>query len=197
MPDNETKWVLDASLGDSRAFAKLVDAYTKPVYNLCYRMLGNPQDAEDAAQEAFLRAFRNIERYDPTRKFATWLLSIAANHCIDLHRKVRPVQIEYDETPPGRLLEPRSGPEKRLIAKQASDEVQKLLNSLVPQDRAAMVLYYWYEYSLAEIGQQLKLSEAAVKARMHRARRSLAKAWQESNDQLILAPRRDFEKAIP
>jgi len=87
LEQSEDEWLALAQGGDADAFSHIVELYQRPVYNLCYRMLGNSQEAEDAAQEAFLRAFRAIKRYDPKRKFASWLLSIAANYCIDQHRK--------------------------------------------------------------------------------------------------------------
>ena len=87
MHSAELDWLKQAQKGDDLAFARLVEAYEKPVYNLCYRMLGNAGDAEDAAQETFIRAYKAIRRYDPTRKFSTWLLTIASNYCIDQHRR--------------------------------------------------------------------------------------------------------------
>jgi RNA polymerase sigma-70 factor (ECF subfamily) len=69
-------------LGNQEAFTQLVETYQRPVYNLCYRMLGSSEEAEDASQETFLRVYKNIKRYDHKRPFSTWLLSIA-HHCID------------------------------------------------------------------------------------------------------------------
>jgi RNA polymerase sigma-70 factor (ECF subfamily) len=87
--DTEPGWLDKALNGDAQAFTDLVEAYQKPVYNLCYRMLGNSQDAEDAAQETFLRAYKSMRRYDRSRPFSTWLLSIAAHYCIDQIRRRR------------------------------------------------------------------------------------------------------------
>ena len=89
MSNEINAWIDQAQQGDKEAFSELVEAHHKPVYNMCYRMLGNTGDAEDAAQETFLRAYKAIKRYDPSRKFITWLLSIAANYCIDQQRKRR------------------------------------------------------------------------------------------------------------
>ena len=83
----ESEWLQQAIKGDDLAFSRLVEAYQRPVYNLCYRMMGNANDAEDAAQETFIRAYKALNRYDPSRKFSTWLLSIASNYCIDQHRR--------------------------------------------------------------------------------------------------------------
>lgn len=196
LPNHEGEWLRLAREGDAAAFANLVDMYAKPVYNLCYRMLGNPQDAEDAAQEAFLRAFRNLQRYDPQRKFATWLLSIAANYCIDQHRRVKPQALELDEGP-YELADKGLGPERQTLARELQDEVQALLAGLPPRDRAAVVLYYWYDYSYAEIARQLSISEGALKTRMHRVRRSLALAWEQTQENAPQAKRRLYEEAIP
>lgn len=196
MQSHEGEWLHLAREGDEAAFAKLVDVYAKPVYNMCYRMLGNPQDAEDAAQEAFLRAFRNLHRYDPERKFATWLLSIAANYCIDQHRRVRPQQVDLDEGP-YELADKSAGPEKRMLARELQDEVQDLLAGLAARDRAAVILYYWYDHSYAEIAQQLSMSEGALKTRMHRLRHSLAAAWTARAAELPSKRRSLYEEAIP
>ena len=77
--------------GNQEAFTQLVETYQRPVYNLCYRMLGDPDEAEDASQETFLRVYKNIKHYDADRPFSTWLLSIAAHLCIDQLRKRRMV----------------------------------------------------------------------------------------------------------
>jgi RNA polymerase sigma-70 factor (ECF subfamily) len=76
MHSAEMDWLKRAQKGDDLAFSNLVEAYQSPVYNLCYRMLGNAGDAEDAAQETFIRAYKALHRYDPSRKFSTWLLSM-------------------------------------------------------------------------------------------------------------------------
>ena len=87
-------WVIKARLGDQEAFAELVHLFRDPVYNFCYRMLGESGEAEDASQETFLRVHRNLHRYDISRSFKTWLLSIASNHCIDrLRRPARSVRL--------------------------------------------------------------------------------------------------------
>ena len=189
----ERLWLEDARNGDPQAFAMLVDMYSRPVYNLCYRMLGNPQDAEDAAQEAFLRAYRSLNRYDPNRKLITWLLSIAAHYCIDQQRRMRPPLVSLDETGPGELRERGAGPDKAYLVQETGDEVQQLLAQIPGRDRAAIILYYWYDMSYQEIAVQLKLTESALKARLHRARRSLAKVWLETDGAPLLAQRRPNE----
>lgn len=81
--NEEKTWILQAKNGSDEAFTYIVETYQTPVYNLCYRMLGHVEAAEDAAQETFLRAYQHLHRYDIKRSFATWLLSITAHYCID------------------------------------------------------------------------------------------------------------------
>ena len=106
-PAEEGEWVRRALGGDDDAFARLVETYQVPVFNLCYRMLGDSDQAEDAAQEAFLRAYRNLAAYDLRRPFRTWVLSIAAHHAIDQirRRKVPTIPLEdaLDDSSPRRL----------------------------------------------------------------------------------------------
>ncbi|MGD0749857.1 MAG: sigma-70 family RNA polymerase sigma factor [Anaerolineales bacterium] len=179
---DEMAWVRRAQKGDDEAFTNLVEMYQKPVYNLCYRMLGDPASAEDAAQETFLKAYQNLARYDVERSFATWLLSIAAHHCIDKLRRKRFSSFSIDEDEEGQTEIPdRSAPdpETETVHQQTRERLQGCLQSLDPTDRAAVVMRYWQDCSEVEIAQTLKLTVPAVKSRLHRARRELADLWEE------------------
>lgn len=189
--ENESEWLVKAIEGDDTAFAHLVERYQKPVFNLCYRMLGNAGDAEDAAQESFLRAYRSLERYDQKRPFATWLLSIASHYCIDQLRKRRFTSFSIDDEDHAWLEPPDPGPNPEMSVsigeKQA--QVQALLEDLGPKDRSAVIMRYWYNYSYEEIGEALSLTVSAVKSRLHRARRDLAVEWQSQQAQTQTAER--------
>jgi RNA polymerase sigma-70 factor (ECF subfamily) len=179
---DETTWIIQAQQGDDEAFTKLVETYQKPVYNLCYRMLGESEAAEDASQETFLKVYQNFARYDRQRSFATWLLSIAAHHCIDKLRRRRFNTFSIDEDEEGQTeLPDRSAPdpEAETTRRQESDELHNCLQSLDPIDRAAVIMRYWQDCSEVEIAQALKLTVPAVKSRLHRARRVLADRWEE------------------
>lgn len=182
--NDEPAWVLQAQRGSDEAFTRLVETYQTPVFNLCYRMLGEPELAEDAAQETFLRAYQHIRRYDNKRSFATWLLSIAAHHCIDRLRRRRFFSISIDadgqdeddrplELPDTGALDPAQEAERR--------EEQRLLHGLLaklnPMDRAALVLRYWYDFPEAEIADALSLTVSAVKSRLFRARKEIGQSW--------------------
>jgi RNA polymerase sigma-70 factor, ECF subfamily len=179
----EMDWILQSQRGSDEAFAKLVEAYQTPVYNLCYRMLGEAEAAEDAAQESFFRAYQNILRYDPQRSFATWLLSIAAHYCIDCLRRRRFTTLSIDdddEEHPMELPDQSAlNPESEAVRREEQELMQKVLRSLNPTDRAAIILRYWYDFSEVEIAENLSLTVSAVKSRLHRSRHELAKHWQE------------------
>jgi RNA polymerase sigma-70 factor, ECF subfamily len=182
--------------GHTEAFTSIVENYQKPVYNLCYRMLGNPFDAEDAAQEAFIRVLKNLKRYDPKRPFSTWLLAIAAHYCIDQLRKRRGKIVSIEENPDIHLQDFTPIPEILAIMSEDNDRLRKILEKLNPIDRAAVILRYWNELSYEEIAQTLSLTVSAVKSRLHRSRQTLAESWLDHASQNILMERTRHESPI-
>lgn len=173
----EQDWVKRARAGDAEAFAQLVEIYQTAIYNLCYRMLGEAGEAEDSAQEAFLRAYSQFNSYDPTRSFKTWLFSIASHYCIDRLRKRRLIwlSIEDEDLPPHPALqEPTPGPEEVSLRREQTAVIQSLLAKLPPEDRAVIVLRYWYDLSYEEIAEATRNTVSAVKSRLHRARGAVA-----------------------
>lgn len=172
------EWIQQAKQGNQEAFAELVYNYQDAVYNLTYRMLGERAEAEDAAQETFLRAYLHLYRYDADRSFKTWLLSIASNHCIDRLRKRRIRWLSLDDPLPSEsalaLSSNEPTPEEWSLSNERGKSIQVLLEELAPEYRAAVILRYWYDYSYIEIAQTLETTESAIKSRLFRARQMLA-----------------------
>lgn len=168
--------------GDEEAFASLVDRYQGPVYNLCYRMLGDSNEAEEAAQETFLRAYLGIKRYDRAKSFSTWLLSIAAHYCIDRLRRRKMTLVPFDTLSYEEIADPLPGPESLLNFHEQQQQVRALLDVLNPTDRAIVVMYYWQDMSNNEIAQALNLTVSAVKSRLHRARIEMARVWRKDSN---------------
>lgn len=193
MQDYESQWLAQAQRGDSQAFTQLVETYQRPVYNLCYRMLGNAEDAEDASQETFLRAYRSLQKYDATRAFSTWLLSIAAHYCIDQIRRRRHLIVSLEDLPVPDIPDTSPGLESSVGLHEEQRRIRAVLNTLEPTDRAAVVMYYWYDFSYEEICQALSLTLSAVKSRLHRARRAMAQAYLEQQPQVAGAERMQHE----
>ncbi|MEO8357331.1 MAG: sigma-70 family RNA polymerase sigma factor [Chloroflexota bacterium] len=182
--NDELTWVIQAQQGSDEAFTRLVEEHQTHVYNLCYRMLGEPEAAEDAAQESFLRAYQNLHKFDQSRPFTTWLLSIAAHYCIDRLRRrklsVFSLDEENDDGTTYEVADPASpDPEVESVKRETHDRLHILLKGLDETDRAAVIMRYWYDYSEIEIAESLKLTVSAVKSRLHRSRRALAGMWQE------------------
>jgi len=188
--EHEQELVARFMTGDQDAFAELVDAYQRSVYNLTYRMLGEAGEAEDAAQEAFLRAYQHIDRYDSSRPFKTWLLSIASNYCIDRLRKRRLTWLSIDEPLPPHpaLSSSEDEPEDAAMIDERQVAVQAMLAELAPEYRAAVILRYWYDMSYQEIAELLDTTESAIKSRLFRARQALSDQLQTSGvAQLMVA----------
>lgn len=192
MPEVEKDWLILAQNGDSDAFANLVDAYQVAVYNLCFRMLGDPYEAEDAAQETFLRAYNAMKTYDSKRSFSTWILSIGAHYCIDQLRRKRLNITHIEDTPYLELRDPGPGPEISLSDSEQQKRIRSLLDVLGDTDRAVVIMFYWYEFSYEEIANALNLSLSAVKSRLHRARIQLAKSWQEQKQPISGLERQSY-----
>ena len=181
MQAQERAWARAAQKGDSTAFMRIVDAYQRPVYNLCYRILGDAGEAEDAAQETFLRAYTKLNSYQPDRKFSSWLLSIASHYCIDRLRRRRYQLVSWDDLPPWRWLpatEPE--PEQATLTRETVGSVRDLLEALPADYRAAVVLRYWHDMSYDEIADTLETTVSAIKSRLFRARQMMAQVAEET-----------------
>ncbi len=177
MLNEEQNWLEQARRGDQTAFGKLIEAYQRPVYNLAYRMLNNSGEAEEAAQEAFIRAYTRLHTYNPDHKFSTWMLSITSNYCIDLIRKRRALLLSIDEPlppHPALMSDGQKGPEAQMEMSEQQDMVQSLLQELPEDYRQNVVLRYWHEMSYEEIAEMMDTTVSAIKSRLFRARRQLA-----------------------
>ena len=172
---NEAELLSQAQKGNDEAFSLIVEAYQVPVYNLCYRMLGNARDAEDAAQEVFLRVYSKLDTYDDTRQFSTWLFSIASHYCLDRWKKRRFQLISWDDLKESLSDRGTAQPEKALLETEATQEVHNLLQSLRADYRLIVILKYWHKMSYQEIAQTLDTTVSTIKSKLFRARKMLAK----------------------
>jgi RNA polymerase sigma-70 factor (ECF subfamily) len=183
---DESNWIDRARAGDQEAFARLIEMYQTPIFNLAYRMLGDPAEAEDAAQEAFMRAYSRLASFDPCRSFKTWLFSIASHHCIDRLRKRRLTWLSLEEPVSAdvapALAEQSPGPEEQMVRGEQAALIQKHLGRLSPDDRLVVVMRYWYDFSYEEIAEATGGTVSAVKSRLHRARLALAEKLADERD---------------
>ncbi|MCA0170899.1 RNA polymerase sigma factor SigW [Bacillus sp. RAR_GA_16] len=180
------KIVLKVRKGDHNAFGELVELYKDRVFALTYRMLGNRQEAEDVAQEAFIRAYTNIDRYQIDRKFSTWLYRIATNLSIDRMRKKKPdyyldAEVAGTEglTMYSQISTDEPLPEEEVVSLEAQEGIHQAILSLPAKYRSAITLKYIQELSLKEISEILDLPVGTVKTRIHRGREALRKKLRE------------------
>ncbi|MCX5808079.1 MAG: sigma-70 family RNA polymerase sigma factor [Proteobacteria bacterium] len=150
--------------GDRQAYALLVEEYKSPIYNLAYRMTGNAEDAEDLTQETFIRAYQYLWRYDPRKKFFTWLYTIAVN-LIKNHFKKNKKEKLSEELSASSLIDNNPSPEAKLIETQ---EISTYLLRLKDDLRVLLIMKYMQELSFEEIARITGKSLSAVKMRIYR-----------------------------
>ncbi len=175
---DESQQLIAAQKGDKEAVNWLVTNYQQSVYWVCYRMLGNQAEAEDASQEAFVKAVTHLHTFDTTRPFKPWLLRIASNECLDRLRRRKPI-VSLDGLGEDGAWEWQAGqspnPEACVIKQEREAQVRAALDELSPIDRNIVTLFYWQGFSYAEISEATDLSMSAIKSRLFRARRAMAK----------------------
>mgnify|MGYP001563400230 CR=1 FL=1 len=159
--------------GDTAAFRQVFEHYQDRVYRLCRHMAGNPQDAEDLAQDSFVQAFGAIQSFKGESAFGTWLFRIAANCCLGARRKRRAAFVPLDEELP---LPSGSSPEDQLMRKELGKRVEAAIAALPENKRLLFVLGTQLEMPYQQIGQIAGCSEDAVKMRLHRARKQVRDA---------------------
>lgn len=177
--DSEAASVALARAGDQEAFRRLVDQYSRSLFRVAYRITGHVADAEDVVQEAFVRAYKQLPRFEERSRFGTWIYRIAANCAVDLMRS-RPrreesltVTQETDRAAADRLPSLDVAPDRAVFSLEISREVSEALNELSETERAAFVLRHFEEKSIEEIGQILGLRTSATKHSIFRAVRKL------------------------
>ncbi len=161
--------------GQTEAFAHLVDKFKGPVFNLALRMTASRQDAEDLAQETFLKAYLGLRRFNLERRFFPWLFTIAVNTVRNHVKKKQPVLVSHpDPGSPDLPSKPESGPERRLESKQAKEKMADALQKLPFEQREAVVLRYYQDLSFDDIAAVCHVSVSAAKMRVYRGLQRLA-----------------------
>lgn len=174
----EARLVSDALGGSQTAFEQIVRRYQRPVLGLIARMVGDRALAEDLAQDTFVKAFRNLRRFDPTRRLSSWLFRIAHNTTLDALRRVKPELVELDAASPLEGGNDPPAPATLDGVEQAAlgAALNQALQALRPGYRAAIALRYDEGLPFDEIGQVLGVPEVTARSYVHRARKELARA---------------------
>ncbi len=177
--------VMRAQRGEQDAFRILVERYQQYVYALALRMLASPEDAEDAAQEAFLSAWRGLPNFRMDAKFSTWLYRLTVNAATDLLRKRKKTQgqVSMEEEPvAATTADPAPTPEEAAEQQERNAALQQAVMLLSEQHRTILLLREVNGLDYGEIGAVLKLSPGTVRSRLARARRELAKKLREQGN---------------
>ncbi|WP_442051345.1 RNA polymerase sigma factor SigW [Paenibacillus sp. 2TAB19] len=168
--------------GDQGAFAELVSLYQDKLFHMAYRMLNNRQESEDVVQDTFLRVYKNLDRYDETLKFSTWIYRIATNLCIDRLRKRKPVysldaESSEHEGLDGYSMIPSDDrtPETEMLLSDTQRIIHQAIETLPPKYKTVMTLRYMQDLSLQEIGDIMDMPVTTIKTRVHRGREFLRK----------------------
>ncbi len=158
--------------GDVDAFGELVRRHQRAAWNVAWRMLHDPAEAEDAAQDAFLKIFDAAPRYRPTASFRTYLYRVISRLCLDRLRKMHPVYT--DRLPPAFSREP--APPEQIMQRESAADVRRALDTLSPRQRMALVLRHFEELSYKEIAEAMETSVKSVERLLSRGREALAEA---------------------
>jgi len=166
--------------GENSAWESLLRAYTRKIYNLCYRFTGRAEEAEDLTQEVFIKVFQTLRTFDSAQgSFSTWLHRVARNHLVDHYRRTRKDRmtgsIEEDLEWISEKPSAGSGPSDHVEARERKEQLQQALDRLSPDLREAVVLRDLHDLDYLEIAQVLGVPEGTVKSRINRGRLELAR----------------------
>jgi RNA polymerase sigma-70 factor (ECF subfamily) len=162
--------------GNRSAWEMLVNAYSKKVFNMAYQFSGSRQEAEDMAQEIFLKLYGSLGKYDFGRNFTAWLLTLAKNHLIDEYRRSRWERTKRDDFDDRAIAQAAfDGPERSLAREEDRKAVWKALDGLSPEIRATVILRDIQDLTYEDIAENLGLPLGTVKSRVNRGRLQLAR----------------------
>jgi len=182
--------------GDAAAWEEIVEAYNRRIYNICFRFAGSATDAEDLAQEVFIKMYRTLATYDSSKgAFVTWVTTITRNLLVDHFRKTKQDRItdSLDATSPHEDAQPLSEqiqdqsapPDQHVRRREASEAIHAALSRLSPELREALILRDLQDFDYREIATVLKVPEGTVKSRINRGRAELARLLQRTYRQVM------------
>jgi RNA polymerase sigma-70 factor, ECF subfamily len=183
--------------GDAAAWEEIVRTYNRRIYNICYRFAGSGNDAEDLAQEVFIKMYRTLGSYDPSKgAFATWVTTITRNLLVDHFRKTKQDRLtdsmdtapsEHEDAQPlsEQIVDKSATPDARVRSREVGETVHAALGRLSPELREAVILRDLQDMDYREIAQVLKVPEGTVKSRINRGRAELARLLQRTYRQVM------------
>ena len=171
--------LLQAKQGNAAAFGDVVHRYQNAVFTVCYRVMGNRQEAEDLSQQTFIRAYQRLHTFDSERPFLPWIRRVAANVCFNSMERRRLESVEVERVAESLAAPHDSDPSQRVAAQETSDRLHAAVLALPPAYRAVIELRHFQELPYDEIGTLLNLPLNTVKSHLLRARKKLAEALRD------------------
>jgi len=161
--------------GDQECFTELVDRYKNLVYSIILRQTRDSEEANDLAQDVFLKVYKNLASYTPAFKFSTWIMRITGNHIIDKHRKRKLDTVSYEEYTEAGSTESATAPspETEFIRREQTERIAKIVAELPEMYKIPVVLYHQHELSYQEISDKINEPLSKVKNRIFRGRKML------------------------
>ena len=173
--DTDARLVRDCRRGDRKAFETLLRNYERPIFNAALRILDNRDDAKDVTQTVFLKAYENLDRYNPKYRFYSWIYRIALNESINvINTRKRTKPIDEDGAPDWR------SPEEAAGEAELSNRLQDALMSISADYRTVIVMKHFLDCSYREISEILDIPEKTVKSRLFTARQRMRDALKAS-----------------
>ncbi len=174
--------------GNLDAYEKIVNRYSTQITNLCYRYLFSVEEARDATQDVFIKAYHGLKNWEPKAQFNTWLYRIAINHCLNLVRRRNIIKFQSLDNQVNNKVLLKTGPftesapgEDKLVVEQNEKRIKNYINRLPENQRHVIILYFYQQMSYKEIADVLKISLSSVESRLFRAKKKLAKIISKVN----------------
>ncbi|MFA6227423.1 MAG: sigma-70 family RNA polymerase sigma factor [Candidatus Paceibacterota bacterium] len=181
MQRSDEEIILEYLNGDKNSFTEIVNRYLKSIYNFVYRFVGDEKATEDITQEVFLKAWKNIKKFDIEKSFKTWIFSISKNTCIDYLRKRKDVPISLFDNEEGgnsiedNLIDQELKPDEIFSLEHDKKQVQKALNELTTKQKEVIILKYVNGMSLSEVAEIIDIPADTIKSHHRRALMKLRK----------------------
>lgn len=169
--EEEWQWIDEVLAGNKQAYAHIINKYKNQLYATVLRMTKNPQDAQDLVQEAFIKVYHQLGKYDKKGPFYGWLYRVTINHCMDEFRKKR-YQMKQVEMNEETILNPNH-PEVIFIKKEKNRQLERLIGSLPEDERMIILLRYVNELSYNEISELMDIPLSQVRNKLHRAKKKM------------------------
>lgn len=177
---DETRLIKKAKAGSLEAFEQLILQYEKRIYNYCYRMTNNQEDAEDLAQEVFIKVYKSLHSFKGSSQFSTWIYRIAYNTCVDKFRKEKMVLVSLtqndEEDKDMDLPSHEPLPEDQIVSREQYQALRECISTLKPEYKTAVILRDIQNYTYEEIADILNIPLGTVKSHISRGRAALRDA---------------------